>query len=85
MSKPRFKVGQTVYWERADVMRAEVVEVITRTLRQPKYRLKWIDEGGHETVHSEDKLTGTSFYWTSDGRPRVWYTEHAMRSYGGMR
>jgi hypothetical protein len=82
---PRFKVGQTVYWEAADVMRAEVIEVIPRMLRQPQYLLKWIDENGHQSVHSENKLTGTSFYWTSDGKPRVWFTEHAVNSYRGQR
>lgn len=85
MNEPKFKVGQMVFWAEADAMRAEVVEVIPQMLRKPKYRLKWVDENSHESVHSESKLTGTSFYWTSDGQPRLWFTEHAARGYRGKR
>lgn len=85
MSNPKFRIGQTVYWKSADVMRAEVVEVIPQTLRKTKYRLRWIDENHHETVYSEDKLTDWSYYWTNDGNPRLWFSEHAARAYRGQR
>ena len=59
----KFNVGQTVYWHDFDLMRAEVGEVIERKLRKPKYRVKWVDEGNHEDVHSEDKFIERSSRW----------------------
>lgn len=67
MKEPKFKVGQRVYWERHALMRADVIEVIPRKVRENKYRLRWIDENNHETVTTEDKLTHVSFYWNDNG------------------
>lgn len=59
----KFEVGQIVYWYDFDLMRAEVLEVIERKFRKTKYRVKWIDENGHEEVHSEDKFVAYSSRW----------------------
>ncbi|QMP84288.1 hypothetical protein HUN41_00195 [Streptomyces phage Coruscant] len=70
---PRYKAGQIVYWQMYCIMRAEVLEVIDRKFRTPKYRVKWIDENDRISVHKEHYLTASSIYWKDDGTPEKWW------------
>jgi hypothetical protein len=63
-----YKVGQIVYWRKHDVMRCKVLEVISRRLRETKYRVQWIDENNGESIHNESDLVSFSFNWYGDER-----------------
>lgn len=59
----KFKVGQTVYWERCDTMRGVITKVINRKLRDTRYEVCWDDSPETIGKHKEFQLTDVSWVW----------------------